>query len=122
MTVMIRTLWEATGSFGLQSADAMAHKAYREYVRARDTMDDDTRRDAVLNCAMSVWHVSDWAWSGMADLGRDRPEFAQFLGVSGRRPAKDDLVTWALRTCPELEICQSICNGSKHVRADRPTR
>lgn len=39
----------------------------------------------------------------------------QLLGVTGRRLEKDDLVKWAVTSCPELKVCQSICNGSKHV-------
>lgn len=119
MTIMARTLWDATATFGLQSAEALASKAWREYERARDADDQEARRDAVLNCAIPAWHVCDWAWASITDAGRTRPEFAQLLGVTGR-PTKSDLVSWALRSCPELEICQSICNGTKHVRSERP--
>lgn len=116
------TLWSATGSLGLRDAYAMTNKAWREFERSRDAKDDDSRRDAALNCAMTVWHITDWAWAGMSAQGRWRPEFLELLGVSGRKAEKDDLVLWALRECPALGICQSICNGTKHVHADRPVR
>lgn len=117
---MIRTLWDATNTFGIQSAEGLARKAWREYVRAKDASNDEDQRDSILNCAISAWHVCDWAWFSITDAGRTRPEFAQVLGVAGRNPTKDDLVFWAVRSCPDLQICQSICNGTKHVRSSRP--
>ncbi|MDV2987601.1 UNVERIFIED_CONTAM: hypothetical protein Q9R58_25155 [Methylobacteriaceae bacterium AG10] len=122
MSVMNSTLWSATGSFGLQDAHAMVKKAWREFERSRNADEDDNRRDAALNCAMTVWHVCDWAWAGMAAQGRWKPEFLQLLGVVGRNAKKEDFVAWAVRECPALEICQSICNGTKHVHADRAIR
>lgn len=122
MSVMNFTLWSATGSFGLVDAHAMTKKAWREYQRCWNADEDDSRRDAVLNCAMTVWHVTDWAWAGLAAQGRWKPEFLELLGVVSRNVKKEDFVGWVVRECPELEICQSICNGTKHVHADRAIR
>lgn len=114
MSVMQTTLLSATGSFGLASAEAMLRKVQREYARCEtgDTLED--RRDAAINGAITLWHISDWVWAGIARTGRDQQGLRALLGVSDH-PSKGDLVKWAVRQCPELDECQAICNGSKHV-------
>ena len=115
MAVMNNHLLSATGSFGLVSAQSMVSKAWREYQRCTRAGSDDDRRDAAINCAITLWHLNDWVWSGISASGREKPELRSLLGVTDRRLKQDDLVKWAVGACPELSICQSICNGSKHV-------
>lgn len=115
MATMYNHLWTATGSFGLHSAYDMVRKAWREHQRCVNATSSDDRRDAAINCAITAWHLTDWIWAGISSTTASRPEVAELLGVRGRRPEKDDFVKWAIRNCPALEICQSICNGSKHV-------
>lgn len=115
MATIYNSLWTATGSFGLQSGYDMVRKAWREHQRCLKAVSSDDRRDAAINCAITAWHLTDWIWAGMASGSALRPEVADLLGVRGRRPTKDDFVKWAIQSCPELAVCQSICNGSKHV-------
>jgi hypothetical protein len=115
MATLNDRLWTATGSFGLESGCDMVKKAWREHQRCLHADTSDDRRDAAINCAITAWHLTDWIWTGMARTCASRPEVATLLGVSGRLPTKVDFIKWAVRKCPELEICQSICNGSKHV-------
>lgn len=115
MSVMNDHLLSATGSFGLESAHSMVLKAWREYQRCTNAGSNDDRRDAAINCAITLWHMNDWVWNGIAASARDKLELKALLGATGRRLEKDDLVKWAVSACPELNVCQSICNGSKHV-------
>lgn len=114
MSAMHTTLWSATSSFGLHEAAQMVHKLFREYQRYTDD-----RRDAAINGAITAWHLCEWVWVGITELDRRSVEIAGVLGVSGRPMTSNDVVLWALRECPSLEICQSICNGTKHVISDR---
>lgn len=115
MSVMNSHLLSATGSFGLESAHSMILKARREYQRCKNARSTDDRRDAAINCAITLWHMNDWVWNGIAASARDNLALKSLLGVTGRRLERDDLVRWAVSACPELNVCQSICNGSKHV-------
>jgi hypothetical protein len=119
MTLLHTTLHGATGSFGLDDANAMAHKAWRELRRAREAKNSQDRIDAAINCAITAWHLTDWSWAGITSAGRHQTEISQMLGVTGRLLTRADLVTWAISACPELVLCQGVCNGSKHVQADR---
>ncbi|RYH58033.1 MAG: hypothetical protein EON54_11650 [Alcaligenaceae bacterium] len=113
--MIANTLLSAAGSFGLESGAAMIAKGWREYHRCDRATNDEDRRDAGINCAITIWHVNDWIWAAIAKFGRRDAELAEYLGVYGEKISKDDLVSWAVKTCPELEICQAICDGSKHV-------
>ncbi|MYM30333.1 hypothetical protein GTP58_18535 [Duganella sp. CY15W] len=115
MAIMENHLSSALGSFGLHSPYDMLKKAWREYERCTKSDNDDDRRDAAINGAITLWHMNDWVWNGITDYGRKKDEVRALLGVTGPRAEKDDLVKWAVGRCPELAICQSICNGSKHV-------
>jgi hypothetical protein len=115
MSIIESHLLSATGSFGFTSAYAMLQKASREYSRCRDAQSNDDRCDAAINAAITLWHMNDWVWNGITVAGRDKLELKRLLNVPNRSVKKDDFVSWAVSQCPELEICQSICNGSKHV-------
>ena len=121
MAIMYTTLWGASGSFGLQDASAMARKAFRELQRAKNAVETNDRVDAAINCAITAWHMTEWCWNGIAATNRNNQEVARYIGAV--TPLKlSDLVAWAIRECPELELCQSICNGSKHVKSQRPVQ
>lgn len=122
MSIMHTTLVGATNSLGLEDANAMAYKAWRELQRARTAQTTSDLRDAVLNAAITAWHLVDWTWVGIAQTGTREPELAALFGVSGRPVEKRDLIAWAERECPELTLCQSLCNGTKHVKSERPLR
>ncbi len=115
------TLYRATSSFGLGSAQGMVEKAWREYSRATQATTVHDYRDALINGFITAWHLIDWVWMGISQTDRHDPSLNQLFGVSGRRPIKEDFISWVIRECPDMEICQSICNGTKHVTSDRRT-
>jgi hypothetical protein len=119
MTVMHTTLWSAASTFGLQTAAAMAYKAARDFQRCKAAATSQDRIDAALNCAITSWHMCEWVWVGITAHDRHSRDIAAVLGVTGRAMDEKDVVAWALRECPSLEVCRSICNGTKHVISDR---
>ncbi|MFC3676234.1 hypothetical protein [Ferrovibrio xuzhouensis] len=67
---------------------------------------DDARLG--LNAVIACWHLSDWVW-------RDRPAYWSPLtdGCKGSRP-KERFLTYIKRQCPELDVLNSLANGTKH--------
>jgi hypothetical protein len=117
--IMHNTLLAANSSFGLSTAADMTHKASRDWWRYFNAQTSSDKRDAAINCAITAWHLIEWVWAAIAVAHRTSPEVSKILGVSGRPLRLEDVRDWALRECPSLEICQAICNGSKHVGSDR---
>lgn len=115
MSIIESHLLTATGSFGFTSAYAMLKKASREFLRCQNAQSNEDRCDAAINCAITLWHMNDWVWNGITVAGRNKLELKKLLNVPNPSAKMGDLVAWAVSQCPELEICQSICNGSKHV-------
>lgn len=120
MSARVTTLLSATYSFGMNTGQSMLAKTWRELERARNATSSDDRRDAVINCAITAWHLTDWFWAGLTEKDMDCVELAKLLGVKGRRVTKDDFVKWIVQRCPEMAICQAICNGTKHVACGSP--
>jgi len=53
-----------------------------------------------FNCAVTAWHVVDWAWvEGNDKLGGDKKKWVKII--------TDE--------CPELAICQALSNNGKHA-------
>ncbi|MCJ2009847.1 hypothetical protein [Methylobacterium sp. J-092] len=118
MTVMHTTIWSASSSFGLDNAASMAWKLYREYQRYLNANETDDRRDAAINGAITAWHMCEWVWTGITSHDRHSVNIKAFLGVRGRSMELGDIQDWAERECSSVQICRSICNGSKHVISD----
>ena len=96
MTVMHTTLWAAASSFGMMQASAMAHKAWRELRRAQEAKSGQERVDAAINCAITAWHMIDWAWNGVVTVGRRDPDIARVLGATRLPLEKADLISLSL--------------------------
>ncbi len=62
--------------------------------------------------------MCEWVWAGITTNDRHSNDIKAFLGVTGRPMALGDVQDWAEGECPELLICRSICNGTKHVKSD----
>ncbi|MGO7018396.1 hypothetical protein [Rhizobium leguminosarum] len=116
------TLYSATNSFGLERAQQLVEKTWREHQRATDATNVHDYRDALLNGMITSWHLVDWVWAGISQENRRDPDLCKLFGIPPGRPTKNDFLAWVLRECPEMQICQSICNGTKHVNSDRPTK
>ncbi|MCP8892902.1 hypothetical protein [Sphingomonas faeni] len=107
-------LREAFRSFGISSAAAMLKKAEREYHRFVGAADNDDRRDAAINCALTQWHVTDWLWVAL-EKDDTNEEIRRVFGITEARMTKKLFLAAVERDCPEIALCQSVANGSKHV-------
>jgi len=65
----------------------------------------DHQVDWVFDCAVTAWHLVDW-------MARE----LEAGGKSTVRDAQDRLKA----KCPELSVCEQVCNGAKHFALDNP--
>lgn len=63
-----------------------------------------------INFAMTAWHLAEWVWAQR--LKDNRQEQQELYG----RTFKDQksYIAHITSVCPDLEVVQTICNGSKH--------
>jgi hypothetical protein len=74
---------------------------YQKLVRTFDRRADycDYQVDWVFDCAVTAWHLVDWV--------------AINRGVTVRSVQKQLKIK-----CPELTVCEQVCNGAKHLVLD----
>lgn len=106
---------EAMNSFGINTVVGMLAKAERELERMESAPDPSSKRDAAINCALTIWHLNDWLWVASKRF-KNNPEFMREMGVSGRSVVDVDIPAWVERNCPDIVYCQAVATGSKHVR------
>lgn len=87
----------------IQNAKALYRKLGRTFDR-RSTYGQH-QVDWVFDFAVTAWHLVDWV-ARDSDAG----------GNSARSDAKKRLTL----QCPELFVCEQICNGAKHLVLDDP--
>jgi hypothetical protein len=76
-----------------------------------------------FNCAVTAWHVSDWAWQS-ADP-ETQQKIASRLGFSLASDDERNFDRFADAICTrsrELRICREIAKGSKHKKLRRPDK
>src|SRR6266436_9194915 len=122
MSVAQKRLIDAKCSFGLNRPFDMVAKLYREHERCKHPKTTDDRRDFCINFAITAWHLIDWMWVGIASEETGRLSVATLIGLTGKRLDKNDFTQWLIKECPELELCQASCTGSKHVLCDTTTQ
>lgn len=64
-----------------------------------------------MNCAMTAWHLNEWVWA--LNLKGNYAEQKCLFGSIFRN--KGEFLRHVICACPELEMIQAICNGSKHL-------
>jgi hypothetical protein len=65
----------------------------------------------VFNCAVTAWHISDWAWEALNEPVRDAIR-RQSPKPDGRNATP--LQTLVMHECRELAICRLLATGAKH--------
>ena len=73
----------------------------------------DSSRHAI-NFAMTAWHLTDWLWG--LRLKADYREQSRLFETTFR--SLEEFRKCVVARCPEVEIMQEICNGSKHLGSD----
>jgi hypothetical protein len=76
---------------------------YQKLVRSfeRRPLYGESQVDWVFDMAVTAWHLVDW----------HAKETGVNLGVAQKRLKK---------ACPDLAVCEQICNGAKHLVLDDP--
>ena len=83
----------------IDSVEALYQKLERTFDRRPDYGDNQV--DWVFDFAVTAWHLVDWV--------------ANKVGVP-LKTTQDGFKT----KCPELAVCEQICNGAKHLVLDNP--
>lgn len=99
--------------FALKDARDLLQKLERDYARFEaaslpESNEHVHQSDHAYNFAITAWHMSDWIW-------QSDPVPAETFRCRSLRQFQANLV----KQCPELDICQDLCNGSKHFKISR---
>lgn len=115
MGITDKSIGTAMYSFGITSVRGMLTKLYREFDRCQNAKSREDLADSCINFAITSWHIFDWIWAAIARSPELKKEVAAICSVNERSLSRDDIIKYVIRSCPEIEWCQGICNGSKHV-------
>lgn len=107
---------EGGHTFRMHIVADVFRKLYRErrrFENAGDSRQDQT--DAVINFAITAWHLSEWVW---------RQYEAKLRGQLGVQ-SEGEFQRYLKENCRNLAVCDVIANAAKHggrahQRADRP--
>ncbi len=115
---------ESRPAFGIATPRDMLAKLKRELNRvANASFLRDELVDHGTNCALTAWHITDWAWRVRFANDRTAQDALAasyaVLRTKRGRPI-DRFKECVTRACPELALCQDIANGFKHVVAIPP--
>lgn len=113
----------AKQTFDLHSCRDMLNKLEREMKRLREAKKRTDVADHAFNAAMTAWQLTDWV---ARDLWIERkrprsqdtpPDMTRDLPVDGDDPKQmaKALKKYVKEKCPELAICQTFANASKHA-------
>ena len=105
--------------FRMSSVHDVFRKLGREKRRFENAEETDAGRgdriDAILNFAITAWHMTDWVWKRHEQIIRER------FSVAGLEEFQKAMI----RCCSELAACDVLANAAKHggvahARAHRP--
>jgi hypothetical protein len=83
----------------IDSAEALCRKLERTFYRRSDYRENQV--DWVFDVAVTAWHLVDW-------VAKERN--AELKATQKQLKKK----------CPELAVCEQVCNGAKHLVLDNP--
>lgn len=63
-----------------------------------------------LICALTMWHLRDWAWAQHKDILKNK------LGIKRLNEFDNHLFS----TCPVFRVIQNVATGTKHVYCQNP--
>lgn len=97
---------KAQKTFGLRDSRDLLEKLQWELTNlfCRQRHDIAVCQYHALNCAITAWHITDWLWQDIS------PELKFALQMNQCKDFQD----YVRATCPELNLCHQIANGSKH--------
>ncbi len=104
-------------SFGIRHAGTLFFKLATEVYQFKKSYSNAFARPSYLaiNIAMTAWHLIEWTY---ADMNKSQKELAGEI-FDCQITEKNDLVKAVLNDCPEMIICKTIANASKHVEVTR---
>lgn len=121
-----------THSFGITTCGEMRAKLERELERVgRSTIDPDPQVvvDHTINCALTAWHMVDWVWQlHFRDNTSAQQQLATKAQVNIALEKRTGAPTWfhdaLFKYCgsDNLQLCEAIAIGSKHVYPERASR
>lgn len=108
-------------AFGISKSRDMLAKFKRELNRtANSSFLREDLLDHANNCAFTAWHLTDWVWR--EGFARDKEKWMKLVSPYGdfhpQKKRKQVFHEIMVRKCPELALCQDICNGLKHTTAE----
>ena len=83
----------------IDSAKSLLGKLERSFARRQEYR--EAQLDWVFDMAITAWHIVDWRAN----------ETGEGLGAAKERLKK---------LCPELAVCEQLCNGAKHLELRDP--
>lgn len=110
----------ATQVFGVSTPGDMLAKLERELGRvANASFQRQELVDHATNCALTAWHIADWAWK-LRFAGDKKARLTLEASCSNllNKDRKARFIECVTRLCPQLVLCQDIANGFKHVVAE----
>ena len=81
--------------------------------------DPRIRTYAILNCAITAWHIKDWLYAELRETRR----LADLDRLAGRRiVSAEDLGKWLCEQSPYLAMSYQIATATKHIKVSRKAR
>ncbi len=120
---------EPKETFDIKTPSDMLEKLVREFERlSRSTIHPQDVVDHTINCAMTAWHLVEWAWKAhFVNDPKAQAQLASEIGFQPGAPKYDSRypARWfaraMMKSCPALGHCRSIAIGSKHVYCVKTT-
>ena len=120
---------EYTSVLGWDSPFDIVCKLGREKMRMQEAETLQDFVDHTMNFALTAYHMIDWVWAALQRVPVDgKAEFERdsWAAVIGYEPkACEEVRSWAISLCPELEYCRKLANATKHLscrlKKDAPT-
>jgi hypothetical protein len=106
----------------LQTSRDLLHKLEREIERIRSSTTREDVADHAFNAIVTAWHIRDWAARDIAETRRELQSQDGPADYTGDLPANGQkLGELVIAECPDLEMCQSFANVSKHAKRNQWT-
>lgn len=114
-------------TFDLESCRDLIEKLHREIERLRAAPSRQEAADFGFNCAVTAYHICDWAWRDALECPRAEDRLRREAGLAdGQKLRRCHVWDAALAACNDdqrhaLIASRYICNTSKHGQDDSRT-
>jgi hypothetical protein len=108
---------EPKQSFDIDGCRAMLRKLEHELELCRS---NDRRHLSghLINFAMTAYHLIAWTLADLEEQPATKAKVAAEVGVREDQLDYEAFCKYVVTTCPGMDVCQAIANGTKHVRYD----